>query len=227
MATDSVADPEEYAREIPRWFEYVRKACGDKVELMQHLHGELPPVVTINLIKRLEPFRPFFFEDPFLPEQVGYFRLLRQQTSVPIAMGEKFVNVNEYVGLITERLIDFFRAHISTIGGFTAAQRAMTLCDFFGVRTAWHAPRNVSPVGHAANLSLDLASLNFGIQEQIPFSKEVAEVFPGTPVLKNGYLYINEAPGFGVDIDEKLAAKFPHRDLPGNFGPKRVPMAPC
>jgi mannonate dehydratase len=109
------------------------------------------------------------------------------------------------------------------MGGLTKARKIASLCEWFGVRTAWHGPRDVSPIGHAANLHLDLAVPNFGIQERIVFSDAVREVFPGAPEIRNGYMYVNERPGLGVDIDEKAAARYPHTSLPGNFGPKRRP----
>lgn len=124
-------------------------------------------------------------------------------------MGELFNTQHEYVPLITNRLIDFIRIHISQIGGLSMARKVAALAEFFGVKTAWHGPGDCSPVGHAAGLALELASYNFGIHEGYVFPKETKEVFPGCPEVKNGYLYANEAPGLGIDIDEKLAAKFP------------------
>jgi mannonate dehydratase len=224
MPAETLIDPEEFGRRIPKIFEYVRKTCGEEVELMQHLHGQLPPAITVNMVKQLEPFRPYFFEDPFYPEDVDYLRNLRRLTSVPIAIGEKFVNPHEYVPLVTERLIDFIRVHVPTIGGLTRGRKLATLGEWFAVRTAWHAPGDLSPVGHAANAHLDLASPNFGIQEgSVIHSEQMREVFPGTPVIKNGFLYINEAPGLGIDINEKEAAKYPCQLEGGNFGPKRGP----
>jgi mannonate dehydratase len=130
-------------------------------------------------------------------------------------MGELFVHPQEWVPLISGGLIDFIRCHISAIGGITPARKLAALSEAFGVRTAWHGPGDVSPVGHAANLHLDLSSPNFGIQEWYPFSDRMREVFPGAPALRGGYAYIHEAPGLGVDIDETLAAKYPCRnDLP-------------
>ncbi|MEO7651408.1 MAG: enolase C-terminal domain-like protein [Bryobacteraceae bacterium] len=224
MPTAIVIDPEEFAREIPRVFEHVRKSCGETIELAQHLHGQLPPVATIGMIKRLEPFRPYFFEDPFYPEDVRYLRILRPQTSVPIAIGEKFVHPEEYVPLVTDRLMDFMRVHIPAIGGLTKAWKLTLLCEWFGVRTAWHAPGDLSPLGHAVNGHLDLAALNFGIQEgSVIHGDRMREVFPGTPVVRDGYLHINEAPGVGVDINEKEAAKYPCELEGGNYGTKRGP----
>jgi mannonate dehydratase len=91
--------------------------------------------------------------------------------------------------------------------------------EIFNVRTAWHGPADVSPVGHAANLALDLTCTNFGIQEWSGFNANTLEIFHGVPTLKDGYLYANEAPGWGIDIDEKAAAKFPFdRKDPFNGG---------
>jgi mannonate dehydratase len=191
------------------------------VELLHDIHERIPPIEAINLIKRLEPYRPFFIEDPFSPEDNGYFKLLRQQTSVPIAMGELFNNPHEWVDLITGRLIDFIRVHISQVGGLSVARKMASLAEWFNVRSAWHGPGDVSPVGHAANAHLDLAIWNFGIQEAVNFNDKTLAVFPGAPTVENGYMHVNEAPGFGVDIDEKLAATFPLPDHPGYWKPVR------
>jgi mannonate dehydratase len=166
------------------------------------------------LCKDLEPYKLFFLEDPFSPEDIGYFEKLRPQTSTPIAMGELFNNPNEWVALVSNRLIDFIRIHISQVGGLTMARKVAALCEFFGVRTAWHGPGDVSPVGHAANVHLDLAISNFGIQEARLFTQAEQDVFPGCPELKDGYYWSNDKPGLGIDLNEKLAEKFPVSDDP-------------
>ena len=206
---DEVMDPGEYARAIPPMFEHIRKKCGEKVELLHDIHERLPPLDAINLVKRLEQYHPYFVEDPFAPEDIGYFKVLRQQTSTPIAMGELFNNPHEWVGLITDRLIDFVRIHISQIGGLTRAMKVTRLAEWFNVRTAWHGPSNVSPVGHAINAHIDLAVWNFGIQEAVAFRDQTREVFSGCPAFKKGYMFVNEAPGHGVDVNEQAAARFP------------------
>ncbi len=207
-------EPAAYVRTVPRLFEHMRKALGDEVELLHDVHERVPPILAMKLAKDLEPYRPFFVEDPFSPEDVGYFERLRQQTCVPIAMGELFNNPNEWLGLITNRLIDFIRVHLSQVGGLTVARKLAALCEFFNVRSAWHGPGDVSPVGHAANVHLDLAIPNFGIQEAREFNQAEQDVFPGCPVLRDGYYHANDRPGLGIDINEKLAAKFPIRDDP-------------
>jgi len=221
LKSDAAMDVRPYVEGTVEMFEHIRNACGDQVELLHDIHERIPPVEAVNLIKRLEPYRPFFIEDPFAPEDNGYFRILRQQTSVPIAMGELFNNPHEWTSLISERLIDFIRVHISQVGGLTVARKIATLCEWFNVRTAWHGPGDVSPVGHAANAHLDLAIPNFGIQESVSFSQNTQDVFSGCPTVENGYMHVNEAPGFGVDIDEKLAARFPLPDHPGYWSPVR------
>jgi mannonate dehydratase len=207
-------EPARYVRTIPKLFEHLRATVGDDVELLHDVHERITPSQAIQLCKELEKYRLFFLEDPLSPEDKDHFRHLRQQTSTPIAMGELFNTQQEYVPLIAERLIDFIRIHISQIGGLTMARKVAALCEFFGVRTAWHGPGDVSPVGHAAGLHLELATYNFGIHEGPRFASETREVFPGCPEIKDGYLHANEAPGLGIDIDEALAAKFPISESP-------------
>ena len=207
-------EPAAYCRIVPKIFEHVRKECGDEVELLHDIHERPHPIQAMALCKELEKYRPFFIEDPFAPEDVGYFKILRPQTAVPLAMGELFNNPNEWVDLVSGRLIDFIRCHVSQIGGITMGRKIAALCDFFRVRTAWHGPGDTSPVGHAANLHLDLSTWNFGIQEATIFNDAAQEVFPGTPVVKNGLMWANDKPGLGIDLNEELAAKHPITDDP-------------
>jgi mannonate dehydratase len=150
-------------------------------------------------------------EDPLSPEDVGWFQIFRQETSAPLAMGELFTNRNEWLPLVANRWIDFIRIHQSAVGGLNMARKVAHCCEFFDVRTAWHGPNNVDPVGHCYNLHLDLATPNFGIQEETFFDDATREVFPGTPAIRKGYIYSNDQPGFGIDIDEKAAAKYPYK----------------
>jgi mannonate dehydratase len=206
----AVWEPARYVREIPRLFEHLRAKLGDDVELLHDVHERVSPPQAVQLCKDLEKYRPFFVEDPVPPEQNDHLRLIRQQCATPIAMGELFNTEHEYVPLIAGRVIDFIRIHISQIGGLSMARKVAMLAEFFGVKTAWHGPADVSPVGHAAGLALELASYNFGIHESGAFPTNTREVFPGCPETRDGYLYANEAPGLGIDVDEKAAARFPY-----------------
>jgi mannonate dehydratase len=209
-------DSNAYARAVPALFEHLRLALGDRVELLHDIHERVPAITAIGMARALEPYRLFFLEDPLAPEDNGYFPLLRQQTSIPLAMGELYVNVNEYLPLIKDRLIDFIRVHLSDIGGITPAHKLAAMCELFGVRTAWHGPGDVSPVGHAANLHLDLAVPNFGIQEAHRFDDICREVFPGMPQIHDGMMWTNDTPGLGIDIDEEKAARYPYPEHPLN-----------
>jgi mannonate dehydratase len=221
LPVESHMDARPYLNATPKMFEHIRNKFGEGIELLHDVHERIEPIDAINLCKELERYHPFFIEDPLAPEANNYFRMLRQQCSTPIAMGELFNNPHEWVNLISERLIDFIRVHLSQIGGLTPARKLAALAEWFQVRTAWHGPGDVSPVGHAANAHLDLAVHNFGIQESVQFNNATQDVFPGTPVLKNGYMYVNEAPGLGVDINEDLAKKFPLPESPGYWLPTR------
>ncbi len=211
---DNYMNQHTYLSMVPRLFEYVRKTCGEEVELLHDIHERVQPLDAIRMIQNLEEYRPFFIEDPFSPENIGYFELLRNHTTAPIAMGELYNSPHEWLEPMVKRWFDFIRIHISQIGGITPAMKVARLGEWYNVRTAWHGPGDVSPVGHAANAHIDLAVWNFGIQESVHFSDVLREIFPGAPYMKNGYMYINEAPGLGVDVNEKLAAKYP---LPEKF----------
>lgn len=206
---DSFSDQHTYLKRVPKMFDVVRQRCGEDVQLLHDIHELVEPMDAINMIKSLEPYRPFFIEDPFSPENMKWFKHLRANTTVPIAMGELFNNINEFRDYMVDQLFDYIRVHISQIGGITPAMKIARLGEWFNIKTAWHGPGDTSPVGHAANAHIDLAVWNFGIQESHMWSEKAQAVFPGCQTYKNGYMYINEAPGLGVDINEKEAAKYP------------------
>jgi mannonate dehydratase len=193
-----------------RMLETARKELGDEVELLHDMHERYTPIQAVQFAKEVEKLRLFFLEDALSPEDISYFRQIRQQCATPIAMGELFNSPHEWTPLIAERLIDFIRMHVSQGGGLTPMRKVAAFAELYGVRTAWHGPGDVSPIGHAANVTLDVACQNFGIQEYSGFNDRVREVFSGCPELKNGYLYANEAPGWGIEVDEKAAAKYPY-----------------
>ncbi|MGE5421480.1 MAG: enolase C-terminal domain-like protein [Chloroflexota bacterium] len=209
IPSDQFMDQGTYIRRVPEMFRVVRQRCGEEIELCHDIHERIEPIDAINMIKALEEYRPYFIEDPFSPENMLWFKQLRTATMVPIAMGELFNNINEFRDYMAERLFDFIRVHISQLGGITPAMKIARLGEWFNVRTAWHGPGDVSPVGHAANAHIDLAVWNFGIQESHFWSEKAQAVFPGCQTYRDGYMYINEAPGLGVDINEKEAAKYP------------------
>jgi len=205
-------DPREKLREVPRLFAHLRAALGDEVELLYDVHERLEPIEAVALAKALEPYRLFFLEDVVAPEDLEWLAMLRAQTCTPIAIGELFNHPHEMTPFIQRRLLDFIRVHVSQIGGVTPAIKLAHLCAAFGVRTAWHGPGDVSPVGMAANVHLDLALHNFGIQEWGVRAEVEYEMFPGLPELRGGCVDANGRPGWGIEFREDVAARYPCDD---------------
>ncbi len=206
---DNYMNVQTYLKSVPKLFDAVRKSCGDNVELLHDVHERVQPMDVINMCRRLEEYSPFFIEDPLSPENTGWWKQLRASTTVPFAMGELFNNVNEFLDPVVNHYFDYIRCHVSQIGGITPALKVANMCEFFNVKTAWHGPGDVSPIGHAAQAHIDLSIWNFGIQERGYFSDKLKSVFPGCPTMDNGYMSINDSPGIGVDVNEKEAAKYP------------------
>jgi mannonate dehydratase len=211
---------------IVRQYEILRERIGWDIEIAAEIHEQLEPAGAVMVAKALEPYRPFFLEDLFAPEDVGWYKIIREQSAVGIAMGEIFVNQNEWLPLVANRWIDFVRTHISMVGGLSYARKCAACCGWFNVKTCWHGPGNVSPIGHAVNLNLDLAVPNFGIGEGRPFSDQMKELFPGVPIHEGNKRYSNDLPGLGIDIDEKVAAKYPWKTLGANRGRQREDGSP-
>ena len=216
-------DPRDYCRRMLDMIAHVREQVGDEIELLHDIHERLAPIHAVEFAKDVEGFKLFFLEDALSPEDIGWFRMIRQQCATPLAMGELFNNPHEWQTLIQERLIDFIRMHISQIGGITPARNVAIFADMYGVRSAWHGPSDTSPVGHATNLQLDLWHPNFGIQEWYRPSELDFEIFPGMPIVEDGYLYPNDKPGLGIDINEELAAKYPCQDIVEQWTQTRLP----
>ena len=220
-----VFEPAVYLRRALKLLEICRQELGEEVELLHDVHERVSPNQAVQFCKDAEKFKLFFVEDPLSPEDLGYFRQIRQNCATPIAMGELFNSPHEWIPVMAERLIDYIRVHVSQTGGFTPARKIAVLGEMYGVKTAWHGPGDVSPVGHMANVTLDVTCLNFGIQEYSPFNDRTQQVFQGCPVMKDGYLWVSEKPGWGIEVDEKAAAKFPftagRNNLNGGWGEVR------
>ncbi|MBI2687392.1 MAG: starvation-sensing protein RspA [Acidobacteria bacterium] len=216
-----VFEPAAYIRRALNMFEVCRKELPEEIELLHDVHERIAPTQALQFCKDVEKFKLFFLEDPLSPEDIAWFRLIRQACTTPIAMGELFNSPHEWTPLISERLIDYIRVHVSQAGGLTPCRKMAILGEHYGVRTAWHGPGDVSPIGHAANVALDLVSYNFGVQEYSPFNDRTREVFSGVPEIKDGYLYATEKPGWGIEVDEKAAAKYPFGGEAGGRGGER------
>ena len=210
-------NPSQYVNFIPKLFKKAREILGDEVELLHDVHERVSCSDAIRLAKSLEPYHLFFLEDILPPEELDHFKVLRNHSSTPLAMGELFTNQAEYLPLIKDRLIDFIRVHMSDIGGLTPCIKLASLCEFFGVKLALHGPGDTSPIGMAANLAIDYTFANHGIQEwhvdhlgASGDSKNVInKIFSGVIEVKDGCAWANDKPGWGIDINEEEAAKYP------------------
>jgi len=216
-------DPRVKLYEIPKLFAYLREQLGDDIELCHDIHERLAPIDAVWLARALEPYRLFFLEDLLAPEDNAWFRQIRATCGTPLAMGELYNNPQEIVPLIAERLIDFIRVHVSQIGGVTPALKLARLCEAFGVRTAWHGPGDTSPVGMMADIHLDVAVPNFGIQEWARRAAAEYDLFPGLAEPKQGYVYPNDKPGWGIGFDTELAKQFPVKDDNPTWTVSRLP----
>jgi mannonate dehydratase len=218
LHTAPVFEPAAYYRRAMQLFEACRTQLPIEIELLHDVHERVSPNQGVQFCKDAEQFKLFFVEDPVSPEDIAYFRQIRQQCATPLAMGELFNSPHEWQPLIAERLIDYIRIHVSQAGGLTPCRKIAAFAEQFGVKTAWHGPGDVSPVGHMANVTLGIACYNFGINEYSAFNQNHQAIFKGCPVMKNGYLYVNETPGWGIEVDEQLAAKFPFGRETGERG---------
>jgi mannonate dehydratase len=202
-------DEQLYIDTIPPVFEYLRAKAGFEPKLLHDVHSHMSGMNAVELSRRLQPYQMFFVEDVLPPEQISYYRNIRQICSTPQAIGEVFSHPYEVIPLITERLIDFIRCRVAATGGITPIRKLVTLCELFGVKTAFQEGGENDPVNQMASYHVDLSSTAFGIQEENHFPPAVHEMFPGIGEIRKGYLYGSGKPGLGIDINEELAAKNP------------------
>jgi len=210
LPSESAWSSEMYLRHTPRLFDQVRQRFGEDVHLLHDCHHRLTPIEAARLGKELEPYHLFWMEDPVPAELQQGFRLIREHTTTPIATGEVFNTIWDAQELIRQQWIDYIRMAIGHSGGFTHLKKVADLAALYHVRTGCHGATDLSPVTMAAALHFDTAVHNFGIQEHMPHCEETDKVFPHSYRFQSGYMYPGDAPGLGVDLDEKLAAKYPY-----------------
>ncbi|SDP40834.1 D-mannonate dehydratase [Ralstonia sp. 25mfcol4.1] len=202
---------ERYLDHTPKLFDKVREAVGPDIHLLHDVHHRLTPIEAGRLGKSLEPFRLFWMEDATPAEDQRAFRLIRQHTVTPLAVGEIFNSIWDCKALLEEQLIDYIRATVVHAGGITHLRRIADFAALHQVRTGCHGATDLSPACMGAALHFDIWVPNFGIQEYMRHTEETDAVFPHAYTFQDGMMYPGDAPGHGVDIDETLAAKYPYQ----------------
>jgi mannonate dehydratase len=218
MPTEEVWSTQKYLPLVPKLFEKVRDAVGWDVHLLHDVHHRLTPIEAARLGKDLEPYRLFWLEDAIPAELQEGFRIIRQHTTQPIAVGEVFNTVWDTTTLISEQLIDYIRVTSVHAGGVTGLKKIFDFAAIYHVRSACHGPMDVSPVAMGCNIHVDVAIPNFGIQEFSGYTEATHETFQCAWSYDRGYLQPGETPGHGVDIDEAVATKYP-------YAPAYLPVA--
>ncbi len=211
LPSEEVWDTARYLNVVPTLFGQVRAQFGDDLHLLHDSHHRLTPNEAARLGKELEPFHLFWLEDTITGELQEGFRHLRRHTTTPLAVGEVFNSVYDCTTLLTEQLIDYLRITVSHGGGLTPLLKIAALADVYHVRMGCHGATDMSPVCLAAALQVDTAIHNFGIQEHMRHNDLTDEVFPHDYYFEDGYLYVTDKPGLGVDFNEALAAKYPYQ----------------
>ena len=207
---ETVWSTERYLNFVPTLFERLRKEFGADVHLLHDVHHRLTPIEGARLGTSLEPYHLFWMEDPVPAELQEGFRLIRDHTTTPIAVGEVFASIYDAHRLIQEQLIDYIRMTVVHGGGISHLRKVASLAELYHVRTGCHGATDLSPVCMAAALHFDLSVHNFGIQEYMPHTDETDRVFPHAYAFADGALHPGNRPGLGVDIDEVLAAQYPY-----------------
>ena len=202
---------ELYLRHVPELFARVRESFGEEPHLLHDCHHRLTPIEAARLGKELEPYHLFWMEDPTPAELQEGFKLIRQHTTTPIAVGEVFNSIWDAHDLIRNQWIDYLRMSLAHSGGFTHLKKVADFAELYHVRTGFHGATDLSPVTMAAALHFDTAIHNFGIQEHMPHTAETDQVFPHQYTFKDGLMFPGDAPGLGVDLDEALAAAYPYQ----------------
>ncbi|HZM53164.1 MAG TPA: D-mannonate dehydratase ManD [Vicinamibacteria bacterium] len=211
LPPENVWSTEKYLEFVPTLFARLRQEFGPAVHLLHDVHHRLTPIEAGRLGRALEPHHLFWMEDPVPAELQEGFRLIRQHTTTPIAVGEVFNSIHDAQQLIQEQLIDYIRSTVVHAGGLTHLRRIANLAELHHVRTGCHGATDLSPVCMAAALHFDLSVHNFGIQEHMPHNEETDRVFPHHYRFADGFMHPGDAPGLGVDIDEAAAARHPYK----------------
>ena len=214
-SSGEILEPSWAVREAVKQFDAVRGAVGDDIELCIDVHTRLDPSDSVTLCREVEPYRPYFIEDPLRSEDSNGYRRLRAVTGVPVAAGEQYSNKWEFRQIVEEDLIDYARIDLAICGGITEARKIAGWCETHYIRVAVHNP--IGPVSTAACLHFNLSTSNFGVQE-LPRrpGESLPDLIEHQPIWVDGYLLPPTEPGLGVTLNKDALDAYPYepKDLP-------------
>ena len=207
------SEPLEGVRTIKRFaalFERLRAAVGDEIDIMVDFHGRTYPAMAIQYINAIEPYRPYFCEEPCPPETWAPTLEVRQQTRVPIAIGERLVGRAQFVPYFESRACHVIQPDLCHCGGLLEAKKIAAMAETYQMGVAPHNP--LGPVANAVALHFALSTPNFLIQEDmlsdVPWRWDVVQSSLET---RDGYWLPCEKPGLGIEVNEREAAKHPFK----------------
>lgn len=205
-------DTGKYMRYMPGALAKIRERFGPELKILHDVHHRLLPREAAEFAKEVESCRLFWLEDPTPAEDQDALKLLRHHSTVPIAIGEVFNTIWNCNKLIENELIDFIRVSVTYAGGITPVKRIVDLAGMHHVRTGFHGAPSHSPLSMAAQAHLNAWAPNFGIQEYLVLgTPECDALFPSEHKLVNGLFHVSDAPGLGVDFDEKEAERYTYQ----------------
>lgn len=202
----------KYFNMVEELFKKARERFGNDIELVHDVHSKLTPIEAGRLGKLLEKYNLMFIEDAVAAENQESYKVVRQHTTVPMAIGEVYNTIWDCKDLIQNQWVDYIRMAATHAGGITPMRRIADFAALYHVRTAPHGAPDLSPICYAAHMHLNIWAPNFGIQEFVGFGTEKSNsVFTYDLTLKDGMVYVGDKPGLGVDFDEEEAKKYPYK----------------
>lgn len=183
-----------------------REAAGNEMDLCLEIHRRLDLAEAVTLAREIEVYRPMFYEDPIKPDNIDSMGNIARQIPLPIATGERLLNISEFAMLFCRDAAKYARVSVCAVGGLTPAKKIAAMAEAFGVKVVPHNPGNLSPISTAACIQLSAAIPNFGIME-LPHDEHSApknEIVKSEVRVENGYMTIPEIPGIGATINEDV-----------------------
>lgn len=188
-----------------------REAVGNEVDLCLEIHRRLTPAEAVALAEGIEPYHPYFYEDPILPDNLDAMDLIARKIKIPIATGERFTTLQQFETLLSRGAVQYIRPDVCLLGGLTNSKKAAALAETHYAQVVPHNP--LSPVSTAACIQLAACIPNFALQEYPIGEHEPpkSEIVKSALKLEKGYLIIPDVPGIGVELADDAEKKHPYK----------------